>query len=599
MTTVPISGTDIRLLSGVPFSNDYKHTRWFDTVDQQANYFNGRPATHVMDEANFQRIEGKLFVACNKSIDDLWNVCYLMFRNTSYNNKWFYAFVTKLEYVQKNTTYVHFEIDVLQTWRFQFNFKPSFVIREHCPLWNSDGSPVINTVDEGLDYGTEYDIVGFDDFPPKGYTYWLVIVAKSLLHGNGGSETGTGEETEKTNNIKATNIGSPQPLSYYVHPFKLDGSTPTVSIGGASKQISPINTVLSNIYSNEDAVNNIVSLYVTQHIGVDAVENGTGSVSLSGNNFSLAMLADGESQNMQTIYVEQLASFESSLSESIAKYDKFTKPTESKLLMYPYSFAEMTDLAGNSFPIKLEYVNSSRLQTIIKGSLGVSSKVAYQLDGYNLSSNSNLSENEKGRIGIQNGFINNNPQDVPIITDMLSAYLQGNRNSLQNQENSIMFNGAMNVASSAISGATTGSVGGAVMGAVGGLGNSVLQLQGLQAKKQDISNLPPTLAKMGSNTAFDFGYYNSGFFIVKKQIKSEYRQRLNDFFKAFGYKVNRLKTPNFHTRNSWNYIQTLECNLTGNFGVEDLQKLKNIFNNGVTLWHTNDVGNYDLSNGVI
>src|SRR6185312_11723432 len=157
MATVPLSGTNIRLLSGVPFSNDYKNTRWFDTKSEQTNYFTSKPLKHSMTEANFQRIEGFNFIAVNKSIDDLWGTNYIMFQNSQYNAKWFYGFVTKLEYVQKNRTNVHFQIDVFQTWKFEMNFKPSFVIREHCPLWNKDGSPIINTVDEGLNYGSEYD----------------------------------------------------------------------------------------------------------------------------------------------------------------------------------------------------------------------------------------------------------------------------------------------------------------------------------------------------------------------------------------------------------------------------------------------------------
>jgi hypothetical protein len=182
MATVPLSGTNIRLLSGVPFSNDYKYTRWFDTVTEQSSYFTGKTVVHAMSQANFQRIEGYNFVAVNESIDDLWGVNYLMFQNTSYNSKWFYAFVTKLEYKQKNLTYVHFQMDVFQTWRFDYTFKPSFVVREHCKLWNTDGTPVINTVDEGLNYGSDYEVVDVLNYKPIDNLYYLVIVTKQTMH---------------------------------------------------------------------------------------------------------------------------------------------------------------------------------------------------------------------------------------------------------------------------------------------------------------------------------------------------------------------------------------------------------------------------------
>jgi len=71
MATVPLSGTNIRFISGVPFSNDYKHTRWFDNQTQQTTYFNNKFVVHEMLKANFQRIEGRTFVSVNKSIDKL------------------------------------------------------------------------------------------------------------------------------------------------------------------------------------------------------------------------------------------------------------------------------------------------------------------------------------------------------------------------------------------------------------------------------------------------------------------------------------------------------------------------------------------------
>jgi hypothetical protein len=53
----------------------------------------------------------------------------------------------------------------------------------------------------------------------------------------------------------------------------------------------------------------------------------------------------------------------------------------------------------------------------------------------------------------------------------------------------------------------------------------------------------------------------------------------------YGYQVNTLKVPNITGRRNWNYIKTIDINITGNIIQEDMQKIKNIFNNGVTLWH--------------
>ena len=51
MATVPVSGTNIRILSNIPFSSDYKHTRWFDTQTEQTNYFLGKNVVHSMATA--------------------------------------------------------------------------------------------------------------------------------------------------------------------------------------------------------------------------------------------------------------------------------------------------------------------------------------------------------------------------------------------------------------------------------------------------------------------------------------------------------------------------------------------------------------------
>lgn len=593
MAVVPVSGTNIRLLSGVPFTNDYKHSRWFDTKAAQTAYFQARTVVHAMQQANFQRDKDQTYIRVDASIDELRQVDYMMFQNASYNTKWFYAFVTRLQYVRKEVTYVHFQLDALQTWMFDFEIKPSFVVREHCPLWNSDGSPVINTIDEGLDYGTEYDNVGTYHYTPIGGYKWLVIVAKQPIHGDAA-------------NVKPTVIGTPQPLSYYITPFKDNNTTPLVilSSGGDGLPITSPTELLENIYKVETAVNNIVSIYVTDYTGIpftyaSGASTQTDDVLTYAGDGEITNVSIGDGQtSLYTLYVGKALNFEplhATIYED--KYSAFTKPTESKLLMYPYCQIVMDDFKGNRTVYKPEYINSQNLYINVKGSLGTSNKVSYNLPNYNHSNSDGQAEYTSN----ETALINTNPCDVPVITDYLAAYLQGNRNSIENQKASILWNGAF----SAI-GSIAGGVGGGLPGAaaagintVSGGGNTVLQMQSIEAKQKDIDNMPPQIAKMGSNTAYDFGNNYNGVFFIKKQIKPEYQKILGDFFNMYGYKVNRVKTPNLHTRQNWNYVQTLDCNVSGNFNSEDLGEIASIFDNGITLWHTNDVGNYALTNEVI
>jgi hypothetical protein len=597
MAVVPSSGTNIRLLSGIPFSNDYKHTRWFDTQSEQTTYFTNKPAVHSMSEATFQKIEGKNFVSVNKSIDELWNVNYLMFQNAQYNSKWFYAFVTKLEYKNKNVTYVHFQIDVFQTWKFMMNFKPSFVVREHCKLWNDDGSPVINTVDEGLAYGTEYDIVNVKNYIPFGNIQFLVIVAKQKMH----DDVNTGEETnpsEETTKIKATVNGVPQPLAYYVHPFKSDGSDVDSNIG-----ISNVKTVLKGLYTQDDAVNNIVSIFITDYVGAGVTLSGS-TLTFDEDMYELAGVADDKAENFNTIYVKEIKEYEMIRKDFGNKYDDYVSVTESKLLMHPYTVLTLDDFKGNRRDFKNEYIFADFLEINVRGSMGTSNKVSYTVANYNVGQSVPIGE-LGDKVMLEGSIINNNPSDVPILNDFLAAYLQGNRNSISNQQNSIMFNGVANGLSTAVSGGVSASrrnpVGVAQAGIEGvqGAGNTVLDLQAIQAKQQDIANIPPSISKMGSNTAFEFGNGYRGLFLLKKQIKPEYRKKLTAFFNMYGYKLNEVKVPNFHTRQNWNFVQTVSCVITGSFNNEDLKELKAVFDNGITLWHTDDIGNYALSNEVI
>lgn len=69
------------------------------------------------------------------------------------------------------------------------------------------------------------------------------------------------------------------------------------------------------------------------------------------------------------------------------------------------------------------------------------------------------------------------------------------------------------------------------------------------------------------------------------RAKTEYLKVIDEFFSLYGYKVNSLKIPNITGRKNWNYVKTININLIADIPQEDIETLKNIFNNGVTLWH--------------
>lgn len=90
------------------------------------------------------------------------------------------------------------------------------------------------------------------------------------------------------------------------------------------------------------------------------------------------------------------------------------------------------------------------------------------------------------------------------------------------------------------------------------------------------------------------------FYFYKMSIKEEYARIIDKFFDKFGYKVNTVKNLEFHSRQYWNYIKTIDVNITGKIPKYALDELKEMFNNGTTLWHdTNNMYNYNLNNSII
>lgn len=78
----------------------------------------------------------------------------------------------------------------------------------------------------------------------------------------------------------------------------------------------------------------------------------------------------------------------------------------------------------------------------------------------------------------------------------------------------------------------------------------------------------------------------------------EYKQKLEKIWNMRGYATNTIDYPNLQTKISWNYIQTVKCNIKGtNIDPNDLEKIKRVFDNGITLWHNKNVGDYSQNNG--
>lgn len=110
--------------------------------------------------------------------------------------------------------------------------------------------------------------------------------------------------------------------------------------------------------------------------------------------------------------------------------------------------------------------------------------------------------------------------------------------------------------------------------------------------------LLPDKVNMSSSNATLIGYnlIDKNIF-TRYTIKSQFAKRIDKYFDMYGYLTNTVKTPNLNNRPNWNYIKTIGVNILGDIPQQDLQTIKQFFDNGITLWHnTNTFLDYSQNN---
>lgn len=658
MATI-IPNSEVRLIKNVPFSNNYKNVIQFNDKTSQENYFKSLPNI-LADDFKYVRNNGIIKVPYYR--DEILEYNYLMFKNKAYGDKYFYAFITNISYINPNTSAISFELDVFQTWFMDVQFKPSYIEREHCQRWNSDGTPVINTIPEGLDYGSEYVYKGHTrlyDKTNNNKIKWLVIASTI------DEEDLIGEYPEFQYCFSSQALCNN--IVFIVAPMFEYGVADNWTLNGTS--LPSATEILRAFRYGSNLVKKAVSCYVTDYLPCwYTVTSVSGKLAVSSQEINIYKAeygreVNGNITNITTINLPILSipsdddtqneTWSYELTDDKYKYLK-NGITESKLLMYPYSYNLLTDLQGDEFIIKNEYNQGKNIAVDIRCALGVSNNVAYTIQGY---LNSNGIGNE---LYLRNGIINKNTNRLAIVDDYAAAYAQGNMNTIEQninatkQQTSLNNRIAQNTANtntaitdtrnranmlnagiSAVGGTIEGAILGgplALAGAVQGLSNvaqttvsnmansRVTELEnqnmlnntalrgelanqqavaGAMAKVQDAKATADNVTLQGGDTYFNYGYENLGVKLISYQITQEYIDLLQDYFGKYGYKVHKVKIPNIHTRQNWNYIQTVGANIVGNIPQMFIEGLEQLFNQGITIWHTTDVGNYNLPNNEI
>jgi hypothetical protein len=151
MAYVPPNST-IQLLANIPVNPDYENTLYFQTRAGQDTYMQDH-VIQTFTAQSYQR-KDKGTLRLEAAYGSVYNTNYMRFKNTSFENKWFYAFVTKVEYINNSTVELTYQIDLMQTWMvlLDYEHEQCYVEREHA----ANDAWFQNLVPENLDLGDGY-----------------------------------------------------------------------------------------------------------------------------------------------------------------------------------------------------------------------------------------------------------------------------------------------------------------------------------------------------------------------------------------------------------------------------------------------------------
>ena len=567
--------SDVVLCRGVPIESDYRHTLYFDSVADQNNYFFSK-AFKQFHNVSYQR-ERRNVITLEIPATQVYACNYLMFKNTSYGEKWFFAFVNSVEYVNDNVTDIYYELDMMQTWMFEYTLSQCMVEREH----SVTDKIFENTKPENIGYGELMCGVSQNLLSSRGLLgeYACVITSKPYSSGD--------------------------------LPIKLYSQfCPVYGYIGSSEDM---NTLVQDFVNAgwQDAI-----LSVT--VGNKLMAQGAGEETF------FQMPKQVPKEDFKFVCYGVTSGIHDGEEQFKDQLPNGYKPRNKKLFGYPYNQLWVSNNQGtvNEYRYEDFKIDKDGFFHMEVAASGISSPecVLYPLDYRGVAKY------------YDHALVLTGYPTVPWIGDTYKAYMAMNRNQIDNAVFTQGANGVMNTLSAFLGGAMTvnnaadmlqaakadaSNAGktvsqttktglrqqatGGIFSAIGTAGTSVVDYMTtvwqVEAKLKDVSNIPPNvggLSGAGSVTnalsRFDYSTYYMC-------VKPEYAEIVDKFFDMFGYNTCTVKVPNTHSRPHWNYVKTIGCEIQGFLPQEAANIIKAVYDHGVTFWKNGDeVGNYTLDN---
>ena len=522
-------------LLNVPLEDDMKNTLYFSSSSNQHSYFEGvigKTYTNVSYQSETRTFR------CPDQIDTVRQYNYLMWQNSAYSNKWFYAFIKKMRYVSDGYTDVEFEVDPLQTYMFDITVNPSFVEREHT---NND-TVGNNTLDENIDLGP------------------------FIFNG------------------QATNFGETTVDDSYMALGVTELIAPFTTDIPLSDQFSVYNGIYSGLnylfFSSFESLDRTIKHYVANG-KTDAIQtifyvpySFISHSTTHSKNYTVKFW--GLDFNVKVYWVEPSLN-PVDTSQSITKPDNLAGyiPRNKKLLTYPYCFFNLTNNVGNEYDYRYEDFNGNPNFYV---SMALCPSMSIKC----------IPSNYKGGTADQSwseGLSGAKTPQCSWRTDYYTNWLTQNGVNIGLQ--------ALNTSVSTGASLATGNLAGAGVGLLGSIASTISEFRRASLVPDQVhGNINSGDISMVSN--------KSCFTIIPKCIKPQYSAIIDDFFDMFGYKTARVKTPNVAHRQNWWYTKTINVNITGNVPNDYMNKIKEAYNNGLTFWrNASNFLNYSVSNGIV
>lgn len=548
-------GTRICFCSDVPLDNRYNHTLYFASRAVQEQYF-ATKITAQMNNCTYARQTGR--IRASTSISVLQNCNYLFFINTNFENRYFYAFITGVHYINNELTEITWELDIMQTYLLDCQLHQCFIERGH----TSNDTIGSNQIPEGLETG-EYTTIY--NAHTTALEPMCIVVAATV------DEDGNPVSGDFYSNVYS---------GVKFHVFREAGL---------------VNSFLNKLttLNKADAVVNIFMMPYTFAVG--------SGQSPKYNDFQLAKpysTIDGYTPKNNKLFCYPYNLLHLTNGEGISadfRYEFFS--TENCQFWVVGSMA--TTPQAVCIPRYYKGMVTNYDEKLV---LDGWPQCAWNIDTYKawLAQNANLIDWQ---------------DNTALMLQRNADYRAGKSTDMS------IINLLGSAASAAGIGAAAGSVVpalgtgvGAAVGATVGLAkagyeawqqpveNTISmqqvqnQIDGILAQREDHATTPPQAVGGGSSTVMQ-GMGLKTFFIFEKQIRAEFAKIIDDYFTMYGYAQHKIATPNIDARTRFTYIKTKGSMISGAAPVWAISSINRIFDNGITFWHDyTGVGNYTFPN---